>query len=94
MTIFVDLFVDCNGKVVLFLLSILPCQFIISSIEMFGLSDHDLMFSRKPDDFDYETEMAGNDFNYKVSLGNCLFEVNVPWQLHKAPFQEQHKFKC
>jgi len=40
---------------------------------MYGISDHDLMFSRKPDDFDYETEMAGSQFNNKV--GRQLIEL-------------------
>ena len=35
---------------------------------MFGLSANDKMFSVKADDFDYDTEMAGNDLDHRVRL--------------------------
>nr|CAB3243372.1 DNA excision repair protein ERCC-6-like [Phallusia mammillata] len=38
----------------------------LQTLAMFGISDHDLMFSCKPDDFDYENEMSGEMYDNKV----------------------------
>ena len=61
-------------------------------LEMFGLSDHDLMFTKKPDDFDYEAQMSGGDFNHKVSWNSlilplCSHEVDGPIKIQSACLQ-------
>ncbi|CAK8695580.1 unnamed protein product [Clavelina lepadiformis] len=47
----------------------------LHTFKMFGLSDHDLMFTRKPDDFDYEDEMATDLYNNKVEQAQNKLKV-------------------